>query len=404
VIRERKLEPSIAEQAAEWWARLHDEAVTPGEQREFGEWVARSPERIAAYLQTAQLMRALRAGRAEWPQTPTDELISQAKAAPLDPVTLPGARPEGPESSSGQSPPREDRPSRMERPAARLSRRLQVAWYACTAVVVLVISTGLWLGLPRPQEYTTGFGEQRSVLLADGSRVTLNTASHMEVSFHENRRVVSLLAGEALFEVAHDPARPFDVVVRDAVVRAIGTEFNVELRPRDATVTVVEGRVAVMQKAAAVVPIPHSHRATASMPGPGRSTAGIPEVQPFPAPPGSLILAAAERVVLTASGPEAPQHITDLTAATSWVERRLLFEREPLSEVAARFNRYNREQIVIEGPDLGRKEVTGVFRSDDPQSFLSFLSGLPGVRVRERSDGTQVVSEPAPTPEHPSRN
>ena len=81
-----------------------------------------------------------------------------------------------------------------------------------------------------------------------------------------------------------------------------------------------------------------------------------------------------------------------------------MFEHEPLSEVAARFNRYNREQIVIEGADLGRKEVTGVFRSDDPRSFLSFVSGLPGVSVRERSDGTQVVSERAPMPERPSRN
>jgi transmembrane sensor len=204
--------------------------------------------------------------------------------------------------------------------------------------------------------------------------------------------------------VAHDPARPFDVLVRDSVVRAIGTEFNVELHPRDATVTVVEGRVAVMRKAASVVPIPQPHSATASPPGPGSAIPGNPAVQPFPAPPGSLILAAAERVVITASGPGAPQHITDLTAATSWVERRLVFEHEPLSEVAARFNRYNRDQIVIEGPELGRKEVTGVFRSDDPQSFLSFLSGLPGVRVQERSDGTRVVSEPAPMPGRSSQN
>lgn len=398
--RERKLEPSTAEQAAEWWARLHDETVTPADQREFGEWVARSPERIAAYLQTARLMRALKSGRAEWPQTPTDELIEEAKAAPLAPMPLPGGRPE---SSRWQSPPNGHGRSRLERSTGRPSRHLQPAWFACAAVLLLVIATGVWLGLQRPQEYATGFGEQRSILLADGTRVTLNTASHMEVSFHQNRRAVSLLAGEALFEVAHDPARPFDVVVHDSVVRAIGTEFNVELRPREATVTVVEGRVAVIQKAAVDAPIPRQRRATELLPGPDRSIGGNPEVQPFPAPPGSLILAAAERVVITASGPAAPQHITDLTAATSWVERRLVFEHEPLSEVAARFNRYNREQIVIEGSDLGRKEVTGVFRSDDPRSFLSFLSGLPGVRVRERRDGAQVVSEPVPA-ERSSRN
>jgi transmembrane sensor len=400
VIRDRKLEPSIAEQAAEWWTRLHDEAVTPGDQREFGEWVARSPERIAAYLQIARLMRALRSGRAQWPQTPADELIREAKSTPLDPMTLPGPRPE----SGWQSPAKGGESAPIERPTARLSRRLQVAGFACATGVLLVIVTGLWLGLQRPQDYTTGFGEQRSILLADGSRVTLNTASRMEVSFHQNRRVVSLLAGEALFEVARDPARPFDVVVRDSVVRAIGTEFNVELRPRDATVTVVEGRVAVLQKAAAVVPIPRPDRAAASLPGPGRAPAENPQLQPFPAPPGALILAAAERVVITASGPGAPQHITDLTAATSWVERQLVFEHEPLAEVAARFNRYNRAQIVIEGAELGRKQVTGVFRSDDPQSFLSFLSGLPGVSVHQRSDGAQVVSEPATTPERPSRN
>src|SRR6266853_4695743 len=91
---------SVSEQAAHWWARLHSEGTTASDTREFGDWIARSPERVEAFLQTARLMRALKSRETRWPDTPIEELIRAAKAAAPDPPALarrsgdpqPGAR------------------------------------------------------------------------------------------------------------------------------------------------------------------------------------------------------------------------------------------------------------------------------------------------------------------------
>jgi transmembrane sensor len=97
------------------------------------------------------------------------------------------------------------RPNREEE-----RRRPVLRWMAGLAASVIV-AAGLdwWLTLSRPDQFQTKVGEQRSVLLADGSRVTLNTASRIEVRLQADQRVVQLLQGEALFEVAHDAQRPF---------------------------------------------------------------------------------------------------------------------------------------------------------------------------------------------------
>src|SRR5262249_7480712 len=96
-----------------------------------------------------------------------------------------------------------------------------------------------------PQRLVIAVEEQRSAVLGDGSLVTLNTASSFEVRMIKDHRIVKLLAGEALFKVAYDSARPFDVTTGDTTVRAVGTQFDVNHRPTSTTVTVVEGRVAV---------------------------------------------------------------------------------------------------------------------------------------------------------------
>lgn len=370
--RETRVDPSIARQASDWWARLHDEGASPDDQSQFGAWVARSPERIEAYLEVARLVRGLKSSHIRWPDTPADELIRAAKAAPRDPAPMP-------EIGSW-----EERMDSIERDVAdpragHRRRRGQYAWTLAASVLLVLASTLFWF--EKPQEYATRVGEQRSILLGDGSRVTLNTATRIVVEFQKNRRMVRLLAGEALFDVAHDRARPFDVVAGTSVLRAVGTEFNVDIGPKDTTLTVLEGRVAVMPESEANAPInvePRMRKLVAD--------------QPFPAPPGSLILAAAERVVITAAGPGLPQRVANLEATTSWTEHQLVFDHQPLAEVAAQFNHNNPEQIVIEGPDLGRKEITGVFQANDPDSFLSFLSQIQGVQIRARKDGSRIVT------------
>src|SRR5262249_52423190 len=89
------------------------------------------------------------------------------------------------------------------------------------AASVLVLAGAAWMLLDRAQHYDTAVGEQRSVALSDGSVVTLNAASSITVEMSRGRRTIRLLSGEALFQVAHDAVRPFDVLTADTAVRAV---------------------------------------------------------------------------------------------------------------------------------------------------------------------------------------
>jgi transmembrane sensor len=358
---------SISEQASHWWAVLHSENASSVDQREFGEWVARSPERVEAYLQMARLSRALQSPDVRWPGTPADVLIREAKAAPPDVLPFSRGHSDSPvgrrltAEAGGRGP-------------AENSRR-KALLLAALAASLVAAAIAVWLLPGGTREYQTAFGEQRSVLLDDGSRVTLNTASKIEVDLRKDRRRIHLARGEALFDVAHDVKRPFDVQAGNTVLRAVGTQFNVELRPNDTTVTVVEGRVAVVPQTKVADSLLENY------PSPN-----------IPTPTAPLILAAEERLTITRSGPGTPQHVTNMATATSWTQHQLVFESRPLSEVAAEFNRYNRARIEIDSAELQGQAVTGVFQSNDPGSFIAFLSHIPGVEIREAGGGRHIVT------------
>jgi transmembrane sensor len=390
--RETRVDPSIAGDAADWWARLHDEGVSPEDQRHFAMWVARSPERIEAYLDVARLMRALKSGCIRLPDTPVDELIRAAKAASGDPLPMPaiGRQSERVHSMSDEVADIPSSPKRLLEQRTWNQAYRRYGW-ALAASLLLAVA-GAWVLHQKPQEYATTFGEQRSILLSDGSRVTLNTGSRIEVDYQKNRRVVRLLEGEALFDVAHDRIRPFDVVARSAVFRAVGTEFNVDMQPKATTITVVEGRVAVMGETEARIPINADPSIENLEHMADSAVAKRLATRPFPAPPGSLILAADEKVVVTAAGPGIAQHVSNVMGTTSWIEHQLVFDHAPLSDVVEQFNRYNHDRIRVEGADLANKKKTGVFQLNDPGSFLKFLSGIRGVQVQTISRDSHLVT------------
>ena len=344
---------SVLEQASHWWELLHSGSASSSDHREFGEWVARSPERVEAYLETARLVKAIKSPRLIWPSTAAEVLIREAKSSPETVLPFSTAR----VSAS------------VERRGARQSRG-RLAW---AVAAVLLIGLGLVLFmLAKPQEFRTALGEQRSLLLADGSRVTLNTASTIEVNLHDGRREVRLLQGEALFDVAHDAARPFVVRAGNALLKDVGTQFNVDMHSNGTTVTVVEGRVVVDSPGARELAGAQAHNS-------GRGA-----VDP-------LILGANDRVIVTPAGVGVPQRGVNVAASVAWTERQLMFEHRPLSEVAEEFNRYNKDQIEIDSAELKRQEVTGVFDAKDPASFVAFLSSVPGVEIREGANGTHIV-------------
>ena len=337
----------ITEQACAWWMLLNHADATPADHHAFGEWVARSPERVEAFLQTARLTRALQSNGLQWPDTPVETLIRQARAAPGEVIGLPGRRP---------------RHAATEHRASPWARRVAVA-----AIVALVGGAIGWRFLSS-ERYETGIGEQRSVVLDDGSVVTLNTSSDIEVRMGKDHRIVELLSGEALFQVAHDPARPFDVAAGKTTVRAIGTQFDIDRRARATTVTVVEGKVAVF---------------TGNAPASGGAVVKGAD----------LALAAGEQLVVAPNVTPHPER-ANIDTATAWTQRKLVFEHRALGEVADEFNRYNRERIEIQSPQLRSQEITGVFEANNPESFMAFLAKIPDVTVeRAVGDGRFIVRQ-----------
>src|ERR1700722_8321228 len=169
--RENEELTSISQQAARWWVVLHNTDASAAEKREFVEWVGRAPERVEACLRLARVHAAVSRADVGGPRTSAGELVRDALAAPDDSVIplRPNILPEREEERRG--------------PALR--------WAAGLAASIIVMAGGLgwWLTPPRSEQFQTKVGEQRSVLLADGSRVTLNTASKIEVRLQADHRV-----------------------------------------------------------------------------------------------------------------------------------------------------------------------------------------------------------------------
>jgi transmembrane sensor len=337
---------SISQQAAHWWVVLHNVEASTAEKREFVEWVKRAPERAEACLRIARVHAAVSRSDVRWPRTSAEDLVRNALAAPDDSVV------------PLRSHVRHQREEESRRPAPR--------WVAglSSASVIVAACLGWWLTHSRPDQFQTKVGEQRSVPLADGSRVTLNSASKIEVRLQADHRVVQLLQGEALFEVAHDAQRPFDVHAGNVVVRAVGTQFDIDRRVTRTAVTVVEGRVALIAA--------------------DSRTGNLP------------VLSAGDRVVVGSAGPGALEHNVNLAEATAWTQHQLVFHHRPLGDVADEFNRYNVGRIEIRSPSLREQEVTGTFRSNDVASFVAVLAGIPGVQVIRDGSGGYVVTSQGP--------
>ncbi|RMD88584.1 MAG: DUF4880 domain-containing protein, partial [Alphaproteobacteria bacterium] len=207
------------------------------------------------------------------------------------------------------------------RPArSRLPGRVPRLAGALVASLLLVVAglyvagsafdIGPW-GLPH---YRTALGEQRTVTLRDGSRVYLNTQTDMAVAFYDVERHVRLRSGEALFEVAHDPDRPFIVDAGAGRVHVTGTQFNIRLDGEAAAVTVIEGHVDVSRR--------------------------LDDRGP------SAQLVAGEGALVDAAGVSEVKPV-DVASITAWREGRLVFRGTPLQQVVADLNRYFAPEIRI---------------------------------------------------------
>jgi len=358
----------IHQAACEWFVEFR--AGEPGEaaRGSFLAWLRQSPAHMAAYLEVAALWAesGVAGARKEWS---VEELISQARAAPDNVVTLPSSA-AGPAMvtlpASVAPEAAEEMRSAADRRAARFTRRIVVA--AASLVLAAGIALAGWLSL-RPDVYATALGEHRAVTLADGSVIRLNARSKLAVKLSASGRSVELLEGQALFQVAKDVQRPFTVTSDGTRVQAVGTEFDVRRRRASTVVTVVEGRVAVLDVS-------------------GGAGAAGPKVRA-----GTVYLSAGEQITRSPAAAGTARRV-DPAIATAWTRRQLVFDATPLIDVVEEFNLYNRRRLVIHDVSLESFQLDGVFSSPDPAPLIRFLQSRPGVRIRETE--SEIVIEGTP--------
>ena len=267
-----------------------------------------------------------------------------------------------------------------ERPKRRVGRYRGALAAAAGVLLAMaaVVATYSYLALPH---YATRIGEQRDVLLPDGSRVTLNTNTSLTVRYSKSRRYIELTRGEALFSVKHDSQWPFDVTAGGILTRALGTEFNVDLRQSNVTVSVLEGAVQVAAPNKVVADASHGRSSAAAIGG--ELQAGLSTVAPA--------LAKGEAVEIRSGDRQVIAEKADLQRIDAWRMRRLEFSNTPLRVAVEEFNRYSRTRVVIGSPELETVRVSGVFQIGDTDGFLYSLKEALRIQAFESKEEVTLV-------------
>ena len=342
---------STAESA--WFAKVNAGDLSGQTNQEFLEWLERNSANEQNY-EKCELIWEL-CGELEH-----DPEIAAAIAACDEEIRI---RTEAQSSRSAFS---ADRTSRLQRLLIPL--RSKVGMLAMAAAVLLAI----WIP-QMPLTYDTEIGERRSVTLADGSSVTLNTDTELVVRFQASQRDIELKRGEAIFNVAHDADRPFVVHAAHGTARAVGTRFNVLLEQDQVTVSVLEGSVAVRSRV--------TDRDT-SQPG----------AEPAPAANVKL-LKVGEAVNYWEEGTISEPRKARLGRIDAWQQGKLEFDSDSLASVIKEHNRYALKKIVIADDDLNKIQVSGVFNANDTKSLLFALQEAFGIRAVHRQSMILLIPE-----------
>jgi transmembrane sensor len=321
----------IDEEAAEWTWRMDGDQVGPADREAFETWLRQDARHRRAFDDFSKVWR-------------TFDGLAEAK-----------------------------RDEKLATFPAHLSPRW---WFgAAAAVLVGVFAAVLWMREGSEiQTFSTAVGQQRDVALADGSIVGLNTNSIVETDLSHRIRQIYLRKGEAHFQVAHDRSRPFLVHAGDAVVRAVGTEFEVRLlADQHVDIVVNEGRVEVQATAA----------------GSGPDAAETPSRRPISA---LRSVSAGERLS-TASADYLVKEVTpeQLSSEMAWREGTIIFDGEQLSDAVAEIERYTDARIVVSDPDTAALRVGGRFRTDNVQDFFQGLQSALPVAIRRAPDGVIYI-------------
>jgi transmembrane sensor len=227
-----------------------------------------------------------------------------------------------------------------------------------------------WYLWPTGPAYRTEVGGLAAVPLTDGSKVALNTDSEIRVALDEKERHIYLKRGEAFFEVAKDPNRPFIVQVGNKRVIAVGTKFSVRYLPSAHTLIGGDGddtRVLVAE-------------GTVRMEGVRDPQASGLSTQHSVLTVGTIARALDDAFLVEEN------RSVEIERNLTWRAGQLTFRDTPLADAVAEFNRYNARKIVIEDASVAALQVGGIFRATNIDPFVRLIEQAFPIQVREEDD------------------
>jgi transmembrane sensor len=366
------LREPLRETAAAWHDRLHRDKVPDETRAAFALWLAESPEHRAAYEEI-------------------DRTWSELKSAAHNSHILAL---------------RHETALRLTR---RTSKSIRPLTWAAAALILVVLGTTLaalstrstsdrspiafLLDAFRSQgdgRYATATGERLTVTLKDGSQLTLNTQTELKVAFTQAERTVHLTRGQAVFEVAKDPTRPFVVEAYNRRFIAVGTAFDVRLDGAQIKVTMIEGTVRVERTTnlnATANPTPIAMRSTTASAKSG--TARTELDTPASPPPVVTTLTAGEQLTVDN---QSQDHVrsADPERVTSWRRGQVIFESTRLADAIAELNRYSATQIELADPALADLRLSGAFATGRPTVFVEAITAYFPIQI-ERADDRAVI-------------
>lgn len=353
-------DPTAAQLAAfTWFARLTDPNANARTRREFEQWRNADPEHERLFEDIAstrpeleELWRKLRSTRRRiaFPQG-----TSRAVKSVRNTGVVRGVHGAG-DIANAANAPRANRdmasPNRLRAFGARPALLGLAA-----ALLVVIFAAGALRFLPsqtHPVAYSSAVGEVRTIVLADGSSIELDAASRIEIAYSDSERRVTLRSGRALFDVAHDQARPFVVATDLGAVHVLGTAFVVEIMPSGVRASVIRGRVSAERTLGwggsilALLPGADTHVQIA---GPGQEVSFLGDDR-----------AAALRELA---------HPSDRLA---WREGLLVFERAELGDACAEVTRHTGFVFAFAEPSLAQTKITASFDANNAERFLANLT------------------------------
>lgn len=305
----------IRDQAVDWSLRLQAEDCSEHERDAFERWLKQHPLHQELYDEVEQ----------------TNQWLAAFKTKPL--------------------PARQEALRYRSKPANRVKR------IAAAAGVLLLVGTALIaLKWATPISYRVATGQQRTVDLADGSRLELNTNSLAKVRINPWQRQVELVQGEAYFNVAHDSSRPFEVKVGTGVVRDLGTAFEIYKTDERVLVAVEEGRVEVTT---------HETRQ----------------------------LTAGQQTAYAANGDFINLDLAPIDHLTAWRRGQIVFHNQRLDSVLAEIARYHNLDIRLADSKLAALRVSGAFPVNGLDKLLNTIARVLHLNLEKQGDSVLFTEE-----------